>query len=251
MCSSPLIGSFLSLRGITDVLSSFLKSSKSLCDHYFKFLIIHIIYLCLLRSLVVIFSYCFFWDIFLCLPIISNYVCFSVLGRSGISSALVSNGILRKRSSSALQGSFPVHLAFQGDSSICVVYTLLSSLGQFSFSSVIYSVFLWLLWAVFSPCGVVDQSEATLSLHLFRSGVCQRCSYTKLQVALSVCVPKKHYLACGACNQMSCLPPAVCQAFLHIPRFVAPVWIAPAQSILEGAEHTMPTMCGQWEHLTL
>lgn len=83
-------------------------------------------------------------------------------------------------------------------------------LAAFSFSLVIHS-------GSFSCCGqcfvsvvLADQSGAAVYLSLIRSGVCQKCSSTKLQGTFPVSFPERLSLMGRACDQTSCLPLTPC-----------------------------------------
>ena len=83
-----------------------------------------------LVSLFVVLSCYFIQDIFLCLLILSNSHCFSVVGKSAMSPVLVSNGLMKKRAYGALQCS--VSGSPEPVSPGCVACVLLLCLGPFS-----------------------------------------------------------------------------------------------------------------------
>ena len=87
----------------------------------------------LFRSLAVVLSCSFIWDIFVfsfCLPLC---ICFCVLGKSAVSPALERNGLKKNRSCSALHAVSTVHQnqALQRVSPFCVTCILLLCLGCF------------------------------------------------------------------------------------------------------------------------
>ncbi|XP_064447018.1 methionine-R-sulfoxide reductase B3 isoform X2 [Mirounga angustirostris] len=82
VCGTPLFKSeskFDSGSGLTEILHSFLKSSKYLYDHYFESFVSYITYFYFIfSSFAVVLSCSFFWDIFLCLLTLSNSLFVSV-----------------------------------------------------------------------------------------------------------------------------------------------------------------------------
>ena len=98
---------YLCVKGLSDVLHSFLKPNEDHSDHYIKFSSRHITYTYFFLVSCCGLSCSFIWEIFLCLIILFDFLCFSVLGKSTISLAFNSNSIMKMGSRSALQFSVP------------------------------------------------------------------------------------------------------------------------------------------------
>ena len=112
--------------------------------------------------------YSFIWHISLCLLILFNSMSFSLLGESIMSPILEGNGLMKKMSCCTMHCTVPC-LPESGTfrmSSICIVSPCYCVLATVSFHPVIYSGTLFLLFAVFGPCGVTGPVWGHIGLEL-------------------------------------------------------------------------------------